>query len=267
MLSIGEFSQATRLTIKTLRFYHELGILVPVRVDEMTGYRYYDENSYERAVDIVTLKELGFSLQEIKSILTECRAEEDIHRFIQRKLRDVRARVESLKGIEARLSGFEKQLAQAPIINTDAVEEAILRIPCCAVVPVRGTYAKIGQGFRFLYRKIGRYAVGKPYTFYYDMEYREDDATMEAVMELRRAVKAEGVECRRMVERRVVIAQYKGPYGGQGGTYMKLFKYCHDKGYAPVPPIIEHYVRGPWLVFKGNPQKYVTECMLVVGAP
>lgn len=43
MLSIGEFSRATGLTVKTLRFYHEQGILVPSQVDSGSGYRFYAE--------------------------------------------------------------------------------------------------------------------------------------------------------------------------------------------------------------------------------
>src|SRR5690349_15713633 len=47
--SIGEFSQITGLSAKTLRFYHEKGILVPSSVDEATGYRFYDANKVEKA--------------------------------------------------------------------------------------------------------------------------------------------------------------------------------------------------------------------------
>jgi len=42
MFSIGEFSRITGLSIKALRLYHEKGILVPGRVDDATGYRYYN---------------------------------------------------------------------------------------------------------------------------------------------------------------------------------------------------------------------------------
>jgi DNA-binding transcriptional MerR regulator len=264
VLSIGEFSQATRLTVKTLRFYHELGILAPVRVDEMTGYRYYDESSYDRAAGIIVLKDLGFSLNEIKTILAECDAEEDLHRFIRKKLGEIRSRVETLKQIEARLSDFEERLHNAPLAAADSIEETTLSIPCYAAVPVRGTYDRIGDGFRQLYRKAGRYGTGQPYGFYYDIEYREGDASMEAVIELRREVRIEGVECRRMEGRRAVKTLYQGPYGGQGSAYIRLFKYCHEKGYAPVPPIIEHYLKGPGLILKGNPQSYITECLLLV---
>ena len=47
--SIGEFSQITGLSVKTLRFYHEKGILIPTSVDEATGYRFYDAAKVEKA--------------------------------------------------------------------------------------------------------------------------------------------------------------------------------------------------------------------------
>jgi DNA-binding transcriptional MerR regulator len=46
---IGEFSKVTGLSVKTLRFYHEKGILVPSSVDEATGYRFYDSSKVEKA--------------------------------------------------------------------------------------------------------------------------------------------------------------------------------------------------------------------------
>jgi DNA-binding transcriptional MerR regulator len=41
MLTIGDFSRITHLTVKTLRRYHEIGLLEPAKVDSQTGYRYY----------------------------------------------------------------------------------------------------------------------------------------------------------------------------------------------------------------------------------
>ena len=264
MLSIGEFSQATRLTVKTLRFYHELGILVPVEVDRLTGYRYYDDSSYERAFCISTLKELGFTLQEIGSILEECESEEDLLRFIRKKLEEVRYRIKSLKALEGRLSFFDRSIDAPPPVPAGAVEEITLEIPYLAAVSVRGTYATIATGFRTLYRKAGRLASGAPYGFFYDMEYKEDDAVMEAVFALSREAMIGGVECRNLPEHRAVRILYKGPYSGVGSAYMKLFEYCGGKGYTPVPPVVERYLKGPGLIFKGNPEHYLTECNLLV---
>jgi hypothetical protein len=50
MFSIGEFSKLTQLTVKTLRFYHEEGLLIPAFVDPDTGYRYYDQSHLETAL-------------------------------------------------------------------------------------------------------------------------------------------------------------------------------------------------------------------------
>lgn len=56
--SIGEFSQVTGLSVKTLRFYHERGILLPTSVDEATGYRFYDADKIEKARVIMRLRAL-----------------------------------------------------------------------------------------------------------------------------------------------------------------------------------------------------------------
>jgi hypothetical protein len=61
---IGQFSLITKLSVKTLRFYHEKGILVPARVDPFTCYRYYNDANAERARIIVTLRHLEFSIEE-----------------------------------------------------------------------------------------------------------------------------------------------------------------------------------------------------------
>ena len=69
MFTIGEFSRITGLTVKTLRFYHEEGLLEPTSIDDQTGYRYYDASLVELARTIAFLKSLDFSLAEIEMLL------------------------------------------------------------------------------------------------------------------------------------------------------------------------------------------------------
>jgi len=64
--TIGEFSRMTALSIKSLRLYHDKGLLVPHHVDEFTNYRYYDDGNFEVARAISILKRYDFSLAEIK---------------------------------------------------------------------------------------------------------------------------------------------------------------------------------------------------------
>ena len=69
MFTIGDFSRITGLTVKTLRFYHEQGLLAPSYVDHETGYRYYDRSKIETARIITHLRSLDLSLEEIGAIL------------------------------------------------------------------------------------------------------------------------------------------------------------------------------------------------------
>lgn len=68
-MSIGAFARASRLSPKALRIYDELGLLAPVRVDESSGYRYYDAAQLERARLVSALRRLGVPLAEIGVIL------------------------------------------------------------------------------------------------------------------------------------------------------------------------------------------------------
>ena len=67
-LKIGEFSRLCRVTVRTLRHYEEIGLLVPEIVDMETGYRYYSVHQMQKMNAIRNLKEMGFSLKEIMEL-------------------------------------------------------------------------------------------------------------------------------------------------------------------------------------------------------
>jgi DNA-binding transcriptional MerR regulator len=68
-VSIGEFARRSRLSIKALRLYGELGVLVPARVDEASGYRYYDVAQLETARLVSMLRQLDLPLAAIRELL------------------------------------------------------------------------------------------------------------------------------------------------------------------------------------------------------
>lgn len=68
-VSIGEFARRSRLSIKALRLYDELGVLVPARIDEASGYRYYEVAQLERARLVAMLRQLEMPLATIKELL------------------------------------------------------------------------------------------------------------------------------------------------------------------------------------------------------
>ena len=68
-ISIGEFARRSRLSLKALRLYAELGVLVPSRVDQASGYRYYDSAQLGQARLVVMLRQLQLPLKAVKELL------------------------------------------------------------------------------------------------------------------------------------------------------------------------------------------------------
>ena len=68
-VSIGEFARRSRLSLKALRLYDELGVLVPSRVDQASGYRYYDLGQVDEARLVVMLRQLQIPLPAIRELL------------------------------------------------------------------------------------------------------------------------------------------------------------------------------------------------------
>ena len=68
-MSIGEFARRSRLSPKALRLYDGLGLLSPARVDELSGYRYYEDAQLDQARLIATLRQVGVPLTTAKELL------------------------------------------------------------------------------------------------------------------------------------------------------------------------------------------------------
>lgn len=84
MYKIGELSRLCCIPVKTLRFYDREGLLIPDEIDRFTGYRYYSAARIAECNCIMSLKELGFSLEEIKKHL-QASTDEDIMALVEAK--------------------------------------------------------------------------------------------------------------------------------------------------------------------------------------
>jgi len=69
-MQIKEFADFTGVSVRTLHYYDEIGLMKPAQVDPFTGYRYYDEQSLLRMQEILFYRELDFSLKSIGEILS-----------------------------------------------------------------------------------------------------------------------------------------------------------------------------------------------------
>ncbi|HEX2972276.1 MAG TPA: GyrI-like domain-containing protein, partial [Tepidisphaeraceae bacterium] len=128
----------------------------------------------------------------------------------------------------------------------------------------KGRYSDCGKAFAKLGRSLGRYISGKPLLLHYDTEYREEDADFEACMPLRQRKEVEGISVRELPGGRCVSLIHKGPYDQLGRSYARILDYVKSKGYTIVSPTREIYIKGPGMIFKGNPKNYLTEIQMLV---
>lgn len=89
MLKIGDFSKLSRISIRMLRHYDEIGLLHPKCVDNFTGYRYYSEAQLPLAGRIQALKSLGFGLSVIKEILHKYEDAQEMEQFLLVKRKEL----------------------------------------------------------------------------------------------------------------------------------------------------------------------------------
>ena len=135
MLRIGDFSRLARVTIKALRYYDELGLLKPARIDSSTGYRYYSADQLPRLHRIIALKDMGLSLEEIARLLQDDVSISHILDLLYTKQeaqkRKLENEIEHLKRVEDWILEVEREN------KLPAYEMIIKKIPPVQVVSVR----------------------------------------------------------------------------------------------------------------------------------
>ncbi|HVX15752.1 MAG TPA: MerR family transcriptional regulator [Pirellulales bacterium] len=265
MFSIGEFSQLTQLPVKTLRFYHDEGLLIAAHVDPDTGYRYYQNSQVETARIIVYLRNLEFSLSEIKSLL-HTQGDDDLLNVLERQRSAIHERIKQLRQAVKSLDQFiaaEKE-TRIMVQTVDQIQEKVLDPLLVAGIRMKGRYSDCGPLFGRLGRSLGRHIAGRPLLLHFDNEYREDDADFEACMPIRGAKTVEGASVRELPGGRCVSLVHRGPYEQLGRSYAKVFEYLNAHKFKVLSPTREVYLKGPGMILKGNPKNYLTEIQVLV---
>lgn len=108
LYKIGDFSKIVNLSIKTLRYYDEYGLLEPSYVDEFTGYRFYNDTNISECKLIILLKSLDFTLEEILNCKDNLTAE-----VINAKIKEIDDKIDLLNKKQKRLMIIEQELSSA----------------------------------------------------------------------------------------------------------------------------------------------------------
>ena len=103
---IKEFAEFTGVSVRTLHYYDEIGLLTPAFVDRTTGYRFYDEKSILRMQEILFYRELDFSLKSIGEILSS--PNYDKHKALNQQKRLLALKKERLERLMSAIDSAAK---------------------------------------------------------------------------------------------------------------------------------------------------------------
>ena len=266
MYTIGEFSRITSITVKALRLYHDKGLLQPSFIDQDTNYRYYAKRDIEIASVISELKTMKFSLSEIKNALSEMTDEAEMTQVLAQKKTKIEREIESLNAISSVIDVIltKEREALKMTVDTDDVQRKQLADIDVILLKWQGEYSETGKAMGKLYRAGGRHAAGPAFNLYFDVEFKEV-ATVESCLPVKKQVKSKlAYKCLKGGDFYTLV--HIGPYEKIGASYAKIFAHIKSQGHTASIPSREIYIKGPGMIFKGNPEKYLTEIQIPISA-
>jgi DNA-binding transcriptional MerR regulator len=260
-LKIGEFSRLGRVTVRALRHYEDIGLLVPEIVDRDTGYRYYTVGQLQKIQSITTLKSLGYSLEEIRDLWDDDShfpSVESLEQKIlacEKELAVLKERRRMLKAVVA----SQKKLHKMEKVYFEA-------LPAITVASHRTIIPSFDDLGRLCYEVIGPEMArlgcecpepGYCYTIEHggykpkdiDIEYCEKvtkKGTDSALIQFKDIPEVPLAACLKVF----------GPYDRLYQSYLDLFAYLEKEGYSIVGAARACYVDGAWN--QEDPEKWLT---------
>jgi DNA-binding transcriptional MerR regulator len=121
MFKIGEFSKLSRVSVKTLRYYDDMGLLRPAHVDRFTGYRYYSVEQLPQLNRILALRDLGLSLEQVRQVLQDGLPAEQLRGMLRLKQAELEQHLADEEGRLRRVAARLKQIEQEGDMPTQEV--------------------------------------------------------------------------------------------------------------------------------------------------
>lgn len=249
---IGEFSRLNRVTVKTLRYYEEIGLLVPYETDEWTGYRYYSVEQFQQVNTIIYLKHLGFSLEEIRDLFATGQHTPSLA-AIEAKIRQCEGEQKQLQRRYNELNSLAKSLQKEKKMEKVFIKS----LPAIIVA----SHRRIINGYQELFdlcpkiigpemERLGCTCPepGYCYTIEHNKEYNENNIDIEYCESVNE--KREDSELIRFKEIPAVpiavCMRHRGGYETFPKTFAQLFEFVEQNGYKIIDNPRFSYIDGIW---------------------
>ncbi|AEV85810.1 MerR family transcriptional regulator [Actinoplanes sp. SE50] len=252
LLTVGEFSRLTHLTVKALRHYHDAGVLEPALVDPSTGYRYYTPEQVEVAQLVRRLREVRMPVAGVRQVVSapDLPARESViaaHLDVLR--RELTATAAAVGSLRALLAGGDT----AELIFRDTAEQHCLMIdgdvgqddltPWCAMAyprlyAVAGRHGLVPRGPSGALYAFAWFQVGGRVTAFLPVAAlpAADDG------EQRAGILGEGVRWGILPAGRHAVAVHAGPCHDLDRTYAGLGRQVLAQGIGAPGPVREQYL-------------------------
>ncbi|WP_321387013.1 MerR family transcriptional regulator [uncultured Enterococcus sp.] len=189
MFKIGEFSKISNTTVRTLRHYEKLGLLLPTTVDQQSGYRFYEASQISTINKIKMLQQIGLSLDTIKEIL-EKQQVEILNYYYEAKENELEQEMEALKKKKEMIRQLQNQLKEGK--NMEKYNVVLKSIPARSVISVRKvipSFQDEGMLWGLLQKEIEAEGVkivpgSLGVSLYHDKEYKESEVDVEVQLEV-----------------------------------------------------------------------------------
>lgn len=264
MLKIGDFSKLSRISIRMLRHYDLIGLLVPESIDDFTGYRYYSENQLPLASRIAALKEMGFSLNMIDRILKVYDDTASLKEYLLLQQAELKEQAEKtgmqLRILETTLNriGKDDNMMQYSVSVKEMPERNVASLR--KIIPA---YNKEGLLWEQLMKEVTPLSIqyANPcngLAVFHDKEYKEQDPDVEIQISVLGSYQnTANVIFKTVPSVTIASATYKGGYEQLTTVNHAVADWVRDNGYDFSEDMFTIYHVGPGQT--KNPEEFVTE--------
>ncbi|MEV0298817.1 MerR family transcriptional regulator [Nocardia sp. NPDC050710] len=267
-VSIGEFARLTYLTVKTLRYYHDIELLEPAAVDPGSGYRRYSTDQVEQAHLIRRLRLLDMPLDEIKAVLA---APDDNARNDALRAHLTRMEAELIRTRDVVASLRSLLTSAAPIAVEYRSVPAFAALAIGATITRSETGAFCESSYALLYETLAAAGIDPagPGGATYSMAFFEnDEGEVVAYVPIpsdARLTPPEGTRIIELPARRFAITVHDGAFEDFDRTYGALGSHVAEHDTALPEPVREVYLVSPQDT--ADPSGYITEICWPIGRP
>lgn len=261
-LQIGEFSKLCGVSVKTLRHYEKMGLLVPADVDAHTGYRYYHVEQMQQMMTIRHLKDVGFTLYEIADLLV-CDTQTPDHSLLLAKIRSTEAELRRLVQRRDRLLAMADSQRKINIMKEISIQ-SLPEVTVASFRKVITTYDELGPlCVNVIGPEMARLGCECPLPGYcFSLDHNSEFTSGTIDLEYCEEVKEAKADSDLIIFKRLpevpmaVCVKCYGPYSRLYEHYVAAFSYIDKEGYQVTGTPRTCYVNGIWN--EDNPERWLT---------